>query len=223
MAAKKPRKQPPPASPGRGLRRALAVAFTLAVAAGLVWGVARLGDAARGRLGPRDRYAARFADIACESPPGLDRETFLSEARYVSDFPETFQSLDPDLHAKLAAAFGAHPWVAAFEGVSVEADGTARVKLKFRTPALAVKMTGGGVRVVDTAGVLLPAAADRTGLPELVTVVPPPTIPAGKVWDDAVVKRAAELVEVHHPRTLEKLATGWRLMMSDGKALTVKR
>jgi hypothetical protein len=220
---KKPGKTPPPVGSGRLLRRGLIVLLTLAVAVAAVWGVARLGDAARRNLGPRDRYAVRFADLACDAPPGLDRPAFLAEVRYASGFPETFQSLDPDLSAKLAAAFAAHPWVLACDGASVENDGSVRVKVKFRTPALAVTVTGGGVRVVDPAGILLPASAVPNGLPELVTAVPSPTVSAGTTWTDPVVTRAVELVAIHRPRRLEKADAGWKLTTADGRTLVVGR
>ena len=106
---KKPKRSESPTGSSRFGRRLVVVALTLAAAAGLVWGVARLGELARSGLGPRDRYAVRFADVRCDAPPRLDRAAFLAEVRYVSDFPETFQSLDPDSQAKLAAAFAARP------------------------------------------------------------------------------------------------------------------
>jgi hypothetical protein len=199
-----------------------AVVLTLAAAAGLVWGVARLGDEARRGIGPRDRYAVRFAEIECEPPPGLDRPTFLSEVRYNSNFPASFQSLDPDLTSKLTAAFSTHPWVASVDLVLVEPNGAVRVKLKYRTPFLAVR-TVDGTRVVDGSAVLLPLAADPTGLPELVTPVSVPGISAGQIWTNDTVKRAVELVGTHRPRTLEKTASGWRLTMADGKTLVVER
>jgi hypothetical protein len=152
----------------------------------------------------------------------LDRSTFLSEVRYCSSFPELYQSLDPDLTPKLTAAFASHPWVASIEAVRVESNGTVQVKLKFRTPALAVR-TDRGMRVVDRYGVLLPMATASSGLPELSTPVSPPTVSAGQVWADAVVKRAVELVETHHPVKLEKLTTGWRIAMADGHSLVLDR
>jgi hypothetical protein len=198
------------------------VLFTLAAVAGLVWGVSRLGDEARRGIGPRDRYSVRFAEIDCEPPPGLDRSTFLSEVRYCSNFPEIYQALDPELTAKLTAAFAAHPWVATVDAVRVGPTGTVQVKLKHRKPALAVR-TESSTRVVDNTGVLLPAATDSNGLPELTTPVAAPTVSAGQVWVDNSVKRAVELVDTHHPMKLERTATGWRLTMSDGKTLVLDR
>src|SRR5262245_51795012 len=102
-------KEPRSGSPWRS---AIYFLLTLAVAGGLVWGIKQLGDGARQGIGPRDRYTVRFLDIECEPPPGMSRVGFLAEVRFVSKFPETFQSLVPDLSAKLSAAFAAHPWVA---------------------------------------------------------------------------------------------------------------
>jgi hypothetical protein len=200
----------------------LAVLLTLGVVAGLLFGLARLGDEARRRLGPRDRYAARFADVECDAPPGLDRPTFLAEVRYAASFPESFQLLDPKLPDRLAAAFAAHPWVESMTGVDVEPPARVRVRLRFRSPVLAVTTDGGQVRLVDAAGVLLPATAPPAGLPELVNPVPPPETPAGRVWADDTVRRAAELVTAYKPVRLERTPSGWRLTQPDGRVLVVK-
>src|SRR5438445_11816591 len=82
-------------------RRVLAISVTLLVAVGLVLGLGWLGDLARHHLGPRDRYRVSFSQIECEPPPGKDRATFLSEVRYVSSFPDSFQLLDSELASKL--------------------------------------------------------------------------------------------------------------------------
>ncbi|WP_439620857.1 hypothetical protein [Gemmata sp.] len=227
-AKRKPK--PPPETPGPGdvpprsgpARRLLVVGLTLAVVAGVGWGVARLGDEARRGIGNRDRYAVHFADIACDAPPGLDRPAFLSEVRYVSNFPETFQSLDPDLTAKLTAAFAAHPWVAAAEGVTVTPTGGVQVKLRFRVPVLRVRSEGRAV-LVDAGGVALPAEAAAANVAELESAVRTRPPAAGQVWRDADVKRAVELVASHDPRRIEKTANGWRLTAADGKTLLVDR
>jgi len=222
-----PAKRTPQAESSGGsarlVRRLIVVALTLAVVGGLVWGVARLGEEARRGIGSRDRYATRFADIECDSPPGLERVAFLSEVRYVATFPESFQSLDPELHAKLKAAFSAHPWVASVEDVSVNAERVVRVKLLFRVPVLAVRPQIGAMRVVDAAGVLLPPGASMNETAELTGLVQTPLPLAGQVWPDPDVKRALELVEAHHPKRLEKTPQGWRLTTADGKTLVLER
>lgn len=229
MPRKRKPKPPPPettepvaAPPRTGLaRRLLVVALTLSVVAGVVWGVARLGDEARRGIGTRDRYTVHFADIECAAPPGLERPAFLSEVRYVSNFPETFQSLDADLTAKLTAAFVVHPWVAAVEGVTVTPTGGVQVNLRFRVPVLSVRREGRAV-LVDAAGVVVPPEASAAGLPELLGANSPPPA-AGQVWRDADVKRAVELVASHDPRRIEKAGAGWRLTTPDGKTLIVDR
>jgi len=224
MAAKRSQKAESSGGAGRRpVRWLLAAVVTLAIVAGLVWGVARLGEEARRGIGSRDRYAVHFDSIECDLPPGLARSTFLSEVRYVSNFPETYQSLDPDLNAKLTKAFSAHPWVAGVDDVSVNANGAVRVKLRFRIPVLAVQPKGRAVRFVDAASVLLPPEASADGVAGLVNPVHTPLPLAGQVWPDADVKRAVELVESHHPRRLEKTPQGWRLTTADGKTLVVER
>jgi hypothetical protein len=213
--ARKPKK--PARRPWRSL---LAVGLTLAAVAGLLYGLGRLGDEARRRVGPRDRYLVQFADIESDAPPGLARPKFLAEVRYVGQLPETFNlnlAADTD---RLSAAFAAHPWVKAVEGIDVEPPARVRVRLQFRVPVLAVKTQTGGVRLVDADAVLLPPA-ERAGLPELLTVLPDPAVPAGQVWADTTVRRAVELVAAYQPRSLEKSPTGWRLTTPDGKVLVI--
>ena len=216
---KKPPKKPIPTS--RWGRRMAAVVMTLGVVAGLAWGIQWLGDSARRGIGERDRYAVRFADVECDAPPGLTQRHFFSEVRFLSGFPATFQSIDPDLKSKLTAAFAKHPWVAAVEDLSVEAAGSIRIRLKFRMPAIVIQLEKGGTRLLDGTGVLLPAGADPTGVPRLETPVPPQPVGNGSHWPDPTVERALEIVGIHHPQSLRKTERGWELAMGDGRTLKV--
>lgn len=220
MSGKKPN-HPAVEEGSRLPRRVAVVAVVLAAAGAVLYGLSRLDDLARRHLGPRDRYEVRFADVQCDTPAGLDRPTFLAEVRYAGDFPESFNLMDDAAQARLAAAFEAHPWVEAVEGLFVEPGPRVTVRLKFRTPVLAVPTEDGGARLVDGGGVLLPVSPVPAGLPELVNVVPPPEAPAGRPWPDALVGRAAELAKGYHPRRLEKTLKGWKLTQPDGKVLTV--
>ncbi len=204
------------------VRQAGLIVLTLALAGALVGGLYRLGLEARKGIGPRDRYSVRFADIECDPPPGCDRSLFLAEVRYISSLPETFQSLDPDLAARLTAAFTAHPRVAALEEVRVAPDGKVRVRLRHRLPVLRVHPDDGAERLVDGECVLLPVGTTADAVAELATPVPPPAIPAGQVWAEPIVKRAVELVDAHHPARLEKTSSGWKLTRPDGKTLSVE-
>ncbi|HVK16819.1 MAG TPA: hypothetical protein VM533_07710 [Fimbriiglobus sp.] len=195
--------------------------LALALVGGVVYAVAVLGGMAGERVAGRDRYAVRVADIACDTPPGKDRTAFLTEVRYLANLPEAVQAVDPKLPEQLTAAFARHPWVAEVVGVTVAPDATVRVGLRFRIPVLAVRVFGDSdVRAVDRAGVLLPPGA--TGpMTELANMVPAPKRPAGEVWDDPTVKRAAELAAEHRPRRIEKTLREWRLTMDTGKVLLV--
>jgi hypothetical protein len=124
---------------------------------------------------------------------------------------------------RLKAAFAVHPWVAAVDSVTIEPEGTTRIKLSFRTPLLLIRLEGGATRLVDREGVLLPPGAITTDLPELITPVATRSITAGRVWPDETVQRAVELVQAHHPRTLQKTEKGWRLILDDGKTVMVER
>lgn len=207
--------------PGRRWpRRLVAVVGTLAVAGGVVAAVRWLGEEATTEIAGRDRYAVPLAEVGFDLPPGTDRDTFLAEVRYAGHPPDPVHPLDPADRGKLAAAFAAHPWVEAVEGVNGEPPAV-RVRLRFRAPVLAVKGAGGAVRLVDGDGVVLPVAPTPTGLAELVTPLLAAVPAAGRVWDDETVRRAVELVMVYRPAKLEHLPRGWRLTLPDGKVLLV--
>jgi hypothetical protein len=195
---------------------------TLAVLFGLVGGLVWLGGKAGPAVAGRDQYAVAVADLRCDVPPGTDRPTFLGEVRYLSQLPEKVQSVDPNLPATLSAAFAKHPWVAAVTGVTTAPDGTVSVGLTFRRPVVVVGVRGSSPRLVDAAGVLLPAAPTPTGIAVLAGEWIPPPVPAGSVWPDPTVSRAAQLAAAYHPATIQRLpAGGWRLVLPDGKSLSV--
>jgi hypothetical protein len=228
MAAKRP-KPKPGSRPAAGrltmaatvAKSLLAVGLVAAVVAAVVW----LGGRAGQQVADNPRYAVRFADIQCDAPPGADRSAFLAEVRPLGPFAETVQVVDPELPAALAAGFGQHPWVESVSGITVTADRQLRVNLVFRTPALVVKVIGEKeMRVVDRHAVLLPLTASADGLPVLSPPVFAPATPAGRLWDDPLVRRAVELAEMHRDRKLtkvERIDKGWRLTPAAGKPLLV--
>jgi len=196
--------------------------LTLVMLFGLVGGLVWLGGQAGPAVATRDRYTVAVADLRCDVPPGTDRATFLGEVRYLGRLPETVQSVDPNLPQLLSAAFAKHPWVAAVAGVTTNPDGTVSVGLTFRKPVVLVAVRGSTPRLVDAAGVLLPAAPTPPGVAALSGEWLPPTVPAGTVWPDPTVTRAAALAAAYQPTTIQRLpAGGWRLAFADGKSLTV--
>lgn len=214
---KRARKADPPPPAPRRVRPFVAAVLTLGCAGAILLGVWWAGAEARRHLGPRDRYAVNFADIRLDPPPGTTREAFLAEVRYVNNVAPTVQALDPDLSAKLTAAFATHPWVVSVDGIEVEGSDAIRVKLTYRVPVLAV-----GGRAVDAKGILLPARAPTAGLPELLGAVVPSEAVAGKPLSDDVT-RAAAVASEYKPRTIERTQQGWQLVMPDGKKLSVAR
>jgi len=214
-------RRPGTAGPLLGIVAKTAVAASLIVC--VVYLVVRAGESAGQRVAPRDRYTVAFTDIEVVPPPGLDRVTFLSEARHLADAPATVQSVDADLAATLAAAFSKHPWVGEVSGVGVRPDGTVTVALKYRVPVLAVNVgRGDDPRTVDRSATLLPLLPPPPAdLPRLVTERPAPTVPAGQVWPDDVVRRAADLALTYKSREIQKTAKGWKLTQPDGRTLVV--
>ena len=216
-------KTPPPApDPGRRPTRSLlATLAALGLVAILLFGLWWLNGEARRQIAGRDRYAVRFADIRCDSPPGTTREQFLTEVRYESNAAPTIRLLSQELQTELTEAFASHPWVEAVESVGVEPPDAVSVKLTFRTPVLAVR-TDNAKRAVDAKGILLPTSAPTDGLPELLTPVAAPG-KAGQPWPDDVVIRAAPVAAEYRPKTLERTPQGWALIQPGGKKLIVGR
>jgi hypothetical protein len=156
------------------------------IAVGLVFGLVHLGRYARERLDERQHYTVAFADLRCESPPGMDRAKFLAEVQYLGGLPDHVNMLEPKLANRLQAAFSLHPWVEQVTGVNLRGADGPTVRLVIRTPVLVV-----AGRVVDRFGVLLPAGASTDGLPVMPGNSPPPKGPAGTPWGDPAVEAAA--------------------------------
>jgi hypothetical protein len=163
----------------------------------LLAGLIALGKAARDQLRQHESYSVSLADIDCPAPPGQPRDQFLAEVQYLARLPDRLAALDDDTPSRLSAAFARHPWVEKVQEVRVAPPDRARVRLVFRTPALAVVQPD-GVRVVDAAGILLPAGAPSEGLPVLRDAVAPPAGLAGESWGDPAVTAAAAATRRPH-------------------------
>ena len=225
MAKSKPKKPIPvrAASPSWHLAKMAAKALlALALAFGLLVGLSHLGDRAATEVVPHPRYTVAFADIETSAPPGRDRKTFLTEVRFLGDLPETLQSVDPNLGEHLKAALSKHPWVLDVGEVSVAPPGIIRADVKFREPALAVKIgSGSEVRVLDRTAVLLPADAASAKLPVLVNRLVPVGTAAGQKWPDPDVQRAVELVILYPCATIERIVEGWQIAQANGKVVRI--
>src|SRR5262245_27078557 len=117
------------------------------------------GKLARNALSSDERYQYPFKAIECSNPPGLEREAFLGEVRYLGEFPEAVPLLDDALPSQLAAAFAKHPWVERVDKVDIGPGRRLAVRLTFRTPMIGVRHAG-AMRAVDAHGILLPRGAD---------------------------------------------------------------
>ena len=222
MAKTKFKKPPPPnRSNGAGwhlLKTAAKSLFALALAFGVLAGFVGLGQRAGTDVVPNARYTVAFADIETTSPSGQDRKTFLTEVRFLSDLPETLQSVDPKLAEHLRAAFNKHPWVLGVDEVAVTPTGQIRVGLKFREPVLAMRIGGDpNPRAIDRHGVLLPANASTAMLPVLIDPRVPMGISAGQKWPDPDVQRAVELVLIYPCQKIERVLLGWVITQADGR------
>jgi hypothetical protein len=156
----------------------------------LLAGLILLGQMAWQHIRHHDRYTVAFTDIECTPPPGRDRMDFLEEVQYLAAVPERLRLLDDDLPARLARAFTRHPMVDKVIEITLTPPRQVRVRLAYRTPVLAVAVSG-ELRAVDAQGVLLPRDTPTRGLPVYEGQAAPPQGPAGSRWGDAGVEAAA--------------------------------
>lgn len=177
---------------------ALQVVTPLLAGVLLLLGVVALGQWSWQRLRGRERYTLPFADIECVPPAHLSRADFLEEVRYLAGAPPGLSLLDDRLAARLSRQFAGHPWVEKVERVEITPPRRVSVQLRYRTPALAVPQ-GDQTRVVDTHGILLPAATAAAGLPILRGIVSPPAGPAGTPWNSPAVRAAVRTVVFLRP------------------------
>ena len=225
MARKKDAK-PPPIEESRPKRRPLLRGFATLIAivallASIVW----VGLQAASEIQSRSRYTLAFTDIDCDVPAGLDKNTFLAEVRYLSDFPETFPAHDPPTQERLREAFRKHPWVERVQGGYFTVGRKYQLDVIARLPVLAVQVRDGIplARIVTATGILLPAGAVPSQLAVLIGEVPSPLTPAGQVWNDPIVKRAAELAKEYPAKRIEKTEGGWRITRTIGPVLLIGR
>ncbi len=161
-------------------------------------GLVAAGQWTRDWLRQQPRSQLPLADVECAAPPGRSREDFLAEVQYLASLPDQLPLLDENLGGRLTNAFSRHPWVESVDAVQVLPPGRVQVRLTFRTPVLAVSR-GGQLRAVDGGAVVLPAAANCTGLPRLTLpgATPPPE--SGTVWEDVSVRAAARTCALLRP------------------------
>jgi hypothetical protein len=201
------------------VRRQLIIAgFTVLACGLLLGGLMIAGKLARNALQTDERYQFPFKAIECPAPPGLEREAFLGEVRYLGEFPESVPLLDDALPARLTAAFVRHPWVERVDKVDVGPGRRLAVRLTFRTPILGVIQTDRVVRAVDASGILLPRGADTLLLPHISTSVTPAG--PGKPWGDPHVERAAAVAALLRPHQERVKLTDFRW---EGESLQLRR
>jgi hypothetical protein len=186
----------------------------------VVLGAIAAGRAARASLHDRAAYRVSFADIDCQPPDGISLDAFLNEVRSLARQPADLHLLDKDLTARLHRAFLAHPWVESVRRVAIDSSDSARrhakmsvrIEMEYRRAVLAVPLPaedpsgkpphptlphfgggkGGGWRLVDRSGILLPATVVPAHLPILKGDIAAPTGPSGSRWGDARIAAAAK-------------------------------
>jgi len=201
------------------VRRQLIIAgFTVLACGLLLGGLMIAGKLARNALRTDERYQFPFKSIDCPAPPGLDREAFLGEVRYLGEFPESVPLLDDALPARLSAAFARHPWVERVDKVDIGPGRRLAIKLTFRTPVLGVNQSRQMIRAVDGEGVLLPRGADTLALPHISTSITPAS--PGKPWGDPRIERAAAVAALLHPHKERLKLTDFRW---EGDVLKLRR
>jgi hypothetical protein len=157
----------------------------------LLLAVIGAGRAARACLHDGTAYRLGFAEIDCQPPAGISRAVFLNEVRSLARQPAALHLLDEDLTTRLHRAFLAHPWVESVRRVAINHK-SLHVEMEYRQAVLAVPPAGGGWRMVDRRGILLPESEVQPHLPVLLSDVDAPAGPTGSHWGDARVAAAAK-------------------------------
>jgi hypothetical protein len=155
-----------------------------------VIGLILLGRQLHEKLRGDERYRISLSEVECMPPAGMERADFLAEVQYYSGLPDQLHLLENDLTTRLAAAFAKDPWVEKVQRVEIAPPRRVCVRLRYRTPVLAVPYAG-QTRAVDRNGVLLPASASTDSLPVFQGTPKPPAGPAGTAWGDEAVEEAA--------------------------------
>jgi hypothetical protein len=157
-------------------------------------------------LRDRPEYQATLADLWITQPPPWVQHDMLREVQEQAALPHTFSLLDGDLAARLADAFGKHPWVERVEQVRIRRGGAIAVQLRYRRP-VAMVQTPGHLLPVDAHGTLLPAedftADEASQFPLIRGVQSSPLCPVGGTWDDPLVVGGAKIAEVLLPHWMK--------------------
>jgi hypothetical protein len=216
----------PPAPPTRKVRvgGVFKIIMSCVLVVGCVALVAWLGQLSSKQLGQRDRYRIDLASVQFDSPPTLDRASYLAEVRYISGLSDSIDSADPNLSSVLKSAFENHPWVEQMERVELKPNNSVWLHVRYRTPQLAILWQRDGTnetRAIDKQGVLLPVDANTKGLPVLLNERAVPSAEAGKSWPEAEVQRAVELCNSYPLRTVSRTKHGWNLVETSGKSFSI--
>lgn len=150
-------------------------------------------------LEQRSEYQLPFAQIQLEPPAPAPLPTdFLEQVRHRGEFPKELSLLDDELPARLATAFGSHPWVAEVVSVRNVYPALVTVELNYRRPVALVQVAD-GFYAVDHQGVLLPPSDfDASDLQRYITITGVQSTPrgaAGRKWGDPAVEAAAQLAD----------------------------
>jgi hypothetical protein len=165
------------------------VLLPVGCAIAMLLGLAAVGRWSRESLQQDPRYYFDFMAIDCTPPVGQSKREFLGEVQYLASLPNQLSLIGNDLAERLQGAFARHPWVEQVEKITLSRQ-RIEVRMRYRKPVLAI-LWDGKMRVVDRAGILLPATAVTEGLPVYPRAPAPPAGPAGTPWGDPDVVAAA--------------------------------
>jgi hypothetical protein len=176
------------------MRAWLAECAAPVLAVGLVlFGIVALGRAAKADLPQSPEQVVQFLRLEPNAPAGLARDAFLREVQYVGDLPDGLDRADESTLPSLRTAFERHPWVEGVERLEVAPHCPVHIRVRPRSPVLAVEHDG-QVRVLDRFGVILPSGADSSRLPTYASKVTHSAGPTGTTWEDRGLQEVAATV-----------------------------
>ncbi len=178
---------------GIGARWAVIAGAIVLVTAGVAYGVWRQ---VRSHVLASEQYLVEPDQILLTPLPPWIRTDLKDEVLREASLNGPLSLLEPQLTARIAAAFTAHPWIARVDRVSKHYPSGLEVNVAYRRPVAMVEVPNGALPV-DVEGVVLPTADFQPGeaerYPRIGGIHTSPAGLTGAAWGDAGVAGGAEI------------------------------
>jgi len=178
---------------GIGARRTVIAGVIVLATAGVAYGVWRQ---VRSHVLSSEQYLVKSQQILLTPRPPWIRSDVKDEVLREASLNGPLSLLEPQLTARIAAAFSSHPWISSVQRVSKRFPSGLEVNVIYRRPVAMVEVPDGALPV-DVEGVVLPTSDFQPGeadlYPRVGGVHTSPAGLTGSPWGDAAVVGGAEI------------------------------